>query len=100
MIERLDNHKEEDQGVFLQMGNTVESILGGAGHKDWLPRFSQGAMRLDDVTSAERTPTVIRKLTPTEYENLYHHGFEVADTTLCAYYPESFQHIAYTGHQG
>jgi NTE family protein len=96
MIERLENHKDVDQGVFLQMGNTLEYILEGSKHKDWLPRFAQGSMRADDVIAASQTPTVLRKLTSIEFENLHHHGYEVADATLCAYYPDTFQHKPYT----
>jgi hypothetical protein len=40
-------------------------------------------------------PTVISKLAPEDYERLYHHGYEVADATLCAYYPQNFEHVPY-----
>jgi NTE family protein len=96
IIERLENHKDDDQGVFLQMGNSVEKILTDSGHKNWFPEFSKGAMHADDVTSAALTPTEIRKLKPTKFENLYHHGYEVADATLCAYYPNLFKHTNYS----
>jgi len=95
IFERLVNHPQEDQGVFLQMGNTCKHILGNSGHNDWLPQFCEGAMSDEDVKNAAMMPTVIRKLTSEEYERLFHHGFEVADATLCAYYPQSFKHIPY-----
>lgn len=95
ILERLVNHKDEDQGVFLQMGKTVAEMLTDAKHKDWLPRFSPGAMAAQDVASAAGMETTLRKLKPVEYENLYHHGYEVADTILCSYYPERFEHIGY-----
>jgi len=95
ILERLQNHAQEDQGVFLQMGNTCRHILESAHHSDWIPGFSGGSMSEEDVTQAMNTPTVIRKLAPEEYERLYHHGYEVADATLCAYYPLFFTHVPY-----
>lgn len=95
IIERLENHSRQDQGVFLQTGNTCKQILENSGHADWLPKFCEGSMSDEEVENAARMATVIRKLAPEEYEGLYHHGYEVADTTLCAYYPQIFQHISY-----
>jgi NTE family protein len=95
IIERLANHADEDQGVFLQTGNSCSYILDRAGRSDWLPQFCQGALPDDEVKKAAAMGTVIRKLTTEEYERLYHHGFEVADATLCAYYPQMFQHHPY-----
>jgi len=40
-------------------------------------------------------PTVIRKLTQDEFERLFRHGFEVADFSLFAYYPDQFKFIGY-----
>jgi NTE family protein len=95
ILERLENHAQEDQGVFLQMGNTFKYILNSARHSDWIPKFSGGSLSEADVTLAMNTPTVIRKLTPEEYERLFHHGYEVADATLCAYYPQFFEHVPF-----
>ena len=96
IIERLANHADEDQGVFLQTGNSCGYILDRAGRSDWLPQFCQDALPDDEVEKAAAMGTVIRKLTMEEYERLYHHGYEVADATLCAYYPQMFQHQPYT----
>jgi NTE family protein len=95
IIERLANHPQEDQGVFLQTGNTCKYIIESAHHADWLPQFCEGAMLEEEADKVARMGTVIRKLTQEEYERLYHHGYEVADATLCAYYPETFQHLPY-----
>ncbi len=97
ILERLQNHSADDQGVFLQMGNTFRHILDSSGHADWIPQFTAGSLPETDVLKAATTPTVIRQLTAEEYERLYHHGYEVTDATLCAYYPQIFQHIAYGG---
>ena len=95
IFERLQNHAQSDQGVYLQMGDSYRYILESAGHSDWIPKFSGGSLSAQDVTLAENFPTVIRKLTAAEYECLYHHGYEVADATLCAYYPQMFEHVPY-----
>jgi NTE family protein len=95
ILERLQNHKMEDQGVFLQMGHTCQNILKNSNHLDWLPAFQAGAMPEADVMKAFNTPTTIRKLTIEEYECLYQHGYEVANTTLHAYYPADFDNIPY-----
>jgi hypothetical protein len=96
IFERLQNHAQADQGVYLQMGDTCRYILESAHHSDWIPKFSSGSLPEEEVTLAANTPTVIRRLAPEEYECLYHHGYEVADTTLCAYYPQDFKHIPYS----
>jgi NTE family protein len=95
IIERLANHPQEDQGVFLQTGNTCKYIIESARHEDWLPQFCEGAMLEEEVRKAAEMGTVIRQLTDEEYERLFHHGYEVADATLCAYYPAVFGHNPY-----
>jgi NTE family protein len=95
IIERLQNHPEADQGVFLQMGNTCRHILESAGHSDSIQEFLDGSLQNEEIFLATSTPTTIRKFAAQEYERLYHHGYEVADVTLCAYYPQFFKHIPY-----
>jgi len=95
IIERFENHSQQDQGVFLQMGNSCKYILENSGHSDWLSQFDKGSMTEVEVQKAAIMATTIRKLAPEEYERLYHHGYEVADATLCAYYPQTFKHIPY-----
>jgi NTE family protein len=95
ILERLVNHADQDQGVFLQMGNTVRHILESAGHADCLAKYAGASLPEEEVALAANTPTVIRKLSAAEYERLYHHGYEVADATLCSQYPQIFGHIPY-----
>jgi NTE family protein len=95
IIERLKNHSKQDQGVFLQMGHTCQQMLKNANRLDWLPAFSAGAMSEAEVIKAASTATTIRKLTLEEYERLYLHGYEAANTILHAYYPADFGHIPY-----
>jgi len=40
-------------------------------------------------------PTVIRKLTQSEFQNIYRHGFEVADYSLYAYNDDQFGYVGY-----
>jgi NTE family protein len=96
ILERLENHSQQDQGVFLQMGNTCKYILENSGHSDRLSQFEKGSMLEAEVHKAAMMATTIHKLAPEEYERLYHHGYEVADATLCAYYPQIFKHIPYS----
>ena len=58
IIERLANHADEDQGVFLQTGNSCGYILDRAGRRDWLPQFCQDALPDDEVEKAAAMGTV------------------------------------------
>ncbi len=95
ILERLTNHASQDQGVFLQTGNTAKGILTSAGHIDWVAQFSAGALPEDKALAAASMGTNIQKLSPDMYELLFHHGFEVADATLCSYYKDDFKHVPY-----
>jgi len=70
-------------------------ILEGSNHLYWLPVFSAGAMPEPEVLKAAGAPTTIRKLTQEEFERLYRHGYEVANTTLQAYCPADFKKNLY-----
>lgn len=94
ILERIINHPE-DQGVFLKMGNSCEYILKSAQKSDLIEQYRQGMLTLEDVRLASTFPTVIRKLTPVEFEALFHHGYEIADTTLSCWYPDQFHHVPY-----
>ena len=39
--------------------------------------------------------TTLRRLLDSEFEILFHHGFEATDATLTAYIPEAFVHMPY-----
>jgi NTE family protein len=95
ILERLINHKDEDQGSFLQTGNTCRYVLEQAGRGDEIPQVCPGCLSQEDAESAANMPTVIRKLTQAEFELLFRHGFEVADYTLYAYHPDDFKYIGY-----
>lgn len=94
ILGRLTAHPE-DQGVFLQMGNTWKDIVREGGDVALAERFTRECLSDEDVQRIAAFATTIRRLTDAEYEGLYRHGFEVADATLNAFYPQDFAHIAY-----
>jgi NTE family protein len=80
-------------GAYLRMGNTASSIYGKAGIT------AQNDLELPDglgenfVALAARPETALRRLSAKEFQILFEHGYEVADSTLTAYCGESFSHI-------
>ena len=94
VLERMINHK--DKGVFLQIGNTCEHVLRGAHRESEIDQLCSGCLKEDETNLAANMETTIKKLSAEEFERLFRHGFEVADYTLHAYYPEDF---GYTGYQ-
>ena len=91
--ERFINHK--DAGVFLQTGNSCRAVLAYAGHQDDIAKICPQCLADEEAKSVADMPTMIRKLTQDEFERLFRHGFEVADFTLYAYYPDQFKFIGY-----
>lgn len=82
-------------GVYLQIGNTAEQIFGLAG-VDPPPNWtSDSALDEDTVFRAATLETTLRRLTEQEFDGLFRHGYEVADSTLVAYCPDEFQHIPF-----
>ncbi|HVA65316.1 MAG TPA: patatin-like phospholipase family protein [Elusimicrobiota bacterium] len=72
-------------GAVLRMGNTVESILKKATSQR--PARWAGKRFMDEsaVLSAAGIETTLRRLSESEYDGLFQHGYEVADATLHAY---------------
>ena len=91
--ERFINHK--DAGVFLQTGASCRAVLSSAGRQDDIAHIGPQCLTDEEAKSVADMPTVIRKLTQNEFERLFRHGFEVADFTLYAYYPDQFKFIGY-----
>ena len=50
----------------------------------------------EDDNFVANMPTVIRRLSEEEFDMLFRQGFEVADYTLHAYYPDEFNHIGFS----
>jgi NTE family protein len=77
--------KNQNAGVVLRMGNTVAGILKSA--KKDAPSSWTGRSFLSDaeVQMAAGLETTLRNLSEEEYDRLFLHGYEVAETTLFAY---------------
>ena len=97
ILERIINHG--DQGSFFQIGNTCEEVLRGSKKKDEAAQLCPQCLSPEEAKVAADMETVIRKLTPAEFERLFRHGFEVADYTLYAFYPDQFNYIGYSHSQ-
>jgi NTE family protein len=93
VIERMTNHG--DKGVYLTIGKACPAIIAAAGKSTELAHLCQTCLTEAEADRAENFPTVIRRLTDAEFELLFRHGYEVADCTLHAYYPDLFGHVAY-----
>lgn len=93
VIERFVNH--EDEGVFLQTGNTPRSVLRNAGRTAVLPDLAPDFLPEAEAQAVAQMDTHIKQMEEDEYERVFRHGFEVADITLFAYYPDRFPHVPY-----
>ena len=93
VIERMRNH--QDQGGFLQIGNTCEDVLKDSPKKDDIARLCPSCLSAEEADRAEKMETTIRRVAPAEFERLFRHGFEVADYTLYAYHPDQFPYVGY-----
>ncbi len=99
IIERFVNHG--DPGAFFQIGNTCAHVLRSAGLGHEVEARCRDTLPPEEAHLAENMPTVIRALTETEFDRLYRHGFEVAETTLYAYASDRFPSVgAHTSPSG
>ncbi len=97
ILERMKNH--HDPGVFLAIGNSCEDVLRGRGCGDAIAALSAQCLKNEEVIVAANTPTMIRRLTPQEFDLLFRHGFEVADYTLYTYHPDQYHFLGYANSQ-
>jgi NTE family protein len=95
VLERLINHADENRGSFIRLGNSLSYVLSDAGRLDEIPELTPRYLDASEVERAASMPTMIRKLSETEYDRLFRHGFEVADYTLYAYNSDQFELIGY-----
>ena len=76
-------------GVYLKIGNTEKQIYQQA--KQPIPRQGMSkSLDVADVQTAARMNTTLRKISKSEFNLLYRHGYQVADATLSAYCGEQF----------
>jgi NTE family protein len=95
VLERLINHADENRGSFIRLGNSLSYVLSDAGRLDEIPELTPRYLDASEMERAASMPTMIRKLSETEYDRLFRHGFEVADYTLYAYNSDQFELIGY-----
>jgi hypothetical protein len=93
ILERLISH--DDEGVFLQTGNTCKHVLDRSGRDSEIDELCPDCLSEEQVTLAAEMETTIKKFSEDEFERLFRHGFEVADYTLYAYYPDKFPYVGY-----
>ena len=103
ILERIQNHN--DKGVFLQTGKSVHYILNNiqrtpdnADHIDnvlqqpgFIEQANQGTLDAAQAAQVASYPTVIHRLSDSDFQLIYQHGFETANAILSSYYPESFK---------
>ena len=95
ILERLINHKDEDRGSFLQIGNTLSEVLKSSQHAGELMQLRESSLPETEAKLAANMATVIRKLTADEFSRLFRHGFEVADYSLYAYNDDQFGYVGF-----
>jgi NTE family protein len=93
VLEQIVDRKEP--GVLLRNSSTCGKILKGL---DDPARATELTAQCQDDLQAARSaafPTVIRRLTPDEFNLLFRHGYEVANCTLHLYGPEHSSFVGY-----
>jgi NTE family protein len=97
ILERFINHRGEPRsaGSFLQIGNSCEEVLEGAKREDEIATLCPDCLRKEQTDSIAEMETEIGKLSQDEFENLFRHGFEVADYTLYGFHADEFNYIGY-----
>lgn len=82
-------------GVYLQIGNTVDEIIRRSKAKLDFNIDCDGVLSPGQVSFLKHMPTHVKQFTTMEFDQLYRHGYEVADTTLFCYTPDVYSHIPY-----
>lgn len=97
VVARLKARELKSPGLYLQIGRTGECQLRHAGLTEaaLLAQVRAEQLPPDVVARTEHLQTTIRRLTPEEFGHLFRHGYEITDTNLFAYYPETFARSPY-----
>ena len=85
-------HLQENRGsgVYLKIGNTEERIYQEAARPLPANWSASDTLKLREVEIAAKMNTTLRRISNTEFDLLYHHGYQVADATLSAYCSDLF----------
>lgn len=92
----LVDHFEEgsNRGVYIKMGNTSQKILNDAGtNQEVVSEITRDYLDDTEVQKAVNFPTTLRKLSETEYDLLFQHGWEVTNCTLLSWCPQLFHGV-------
>ena len=92
LVDHFEPH--ENLGVYFKIGNTGRKIILEAVKIDdkSIEKLTRNSLSLKDAKFAEDFETTLGQLEKYEYDLLYRHGWEVANFTLQARYPDLFQH--------
>jgi NTE family protein len=93
LVEYFEENPE--RGVYLRMGNTAQAIIDKAQRNTPASWRSKGAMPDSKVSEAAELKTTLRRLGTEEFDNLFWHGYEVADVTLSVYCPTVCHHLPF-----
>ncbi len=80
--------RNPNSGVYLRIGNTVETIYRAVG----LCPPSDHTLPGEDVVQATNFGTTLRRISFKEFELIMHHGFEVANATLATRQAPTFSY--------
>ena len=93
IMERMKLHG--DLGSYLRIGRSCEEILRAAGKEGQIGSICPDSLNPEQARKAEKFPTTIQVLSAEDFELLFRHGFEVADTTLYGFHDDQFDYIGY-----
>jgi NTE family protein len=79
----------EVRGSMVRLGDSVRDIDSRVKRRR-APANYDAFLRDEDVSAVARTQTALTALTPDRFEAVARHGYEVADATLTAYWPQEF----------
>jgi NTE family protein len=82
-------------GCYLRIGNSLDYIFTEAKRHSEIEALRAGCLPQEDAVKAKDFNLTLRRLSPHEFENLFRHGFEVADCTLYAYWSEQFHFMTF-----
>lgn len=82
-------------GVYLQIGNAVDEIILRSKVKLDFNIDYDSVLSPGQVSFLKHIPTHVKQFTTAEFDQLYRHGYEVADTTSLCYTPDVYSHTPY-----
>ena len=93
IVERARNHG--DAACYFLIGSSSEDVLRFTGREQDIEQVSSEVQSVEERERAAHFGTTIRRLSQSEFECLFRHGFEVADYTMYGCYPDRFAYLGY-----